>query len=228
MANIFADFLSSLSLLNLGLAFSGVLAGIIIGALPGLSATMAVAILVPFTFSLTPSSGLIVLGAIYTGAIFGGSWSAILINTPGTPSAVATTLDGYPMAKRGDGDLAMSISCMSSFVGGIIGVICLALFAPPLASISLMFGPTEYFWLAILGLTLISTLSEGDNIKSLIGACIGLLMSMIGVAVVGGDMRMTWNISFLNSGIEIVSAMIGLFLRSCNFRFNFYEGKTFE
>jgi len=211
MANLFADFLSSLSLLNLGLAFLGVLAGIIIGALPGLSATMAVAILVPFTFALEPSSGLIVLGAIYTGAIFGGSWSAILINTPGTPSAVATTFDGYPMAKKGDGDLAMSISCMSSFVGGIVGVICLALFAPPLASVSLMFGPTEYFWLALLGLTLISTLSEGDNIKSLIGACIGLLMSMIGVAVVGGDMRMTWNISFLNSGIEIVSAMIGLF-----------------
>ena len=211
MTNIFTDFLSSLSLLNLGLAFSGVLAGIIIGALPGLSATMAVAILVPFTFALEPSSGLIVLGAIYTGAIFGGSWSAILINTPGTPSAVATTFDGYPMAKSGNGDLAMSISCMSSFVGGIVGVICLALFAPPLASISLKFGPTEYFWLAILGLTLISTLAEGDNIKSLIGACLGLLMSMIGVAVIGGDMRMTWNISFLNSGIEIVSAMIGLF-----------------
>ena len=211
MTNIFADFLSSLSLVNLGLAFSGVLAGIIIGALPGLSATMAVAILVPFTFALEPSSGLIVLGAIYTGAIFGGSWSAILINTPGTPSAVATTFDGYPMAKNGDGDLAMSISCMSSFIGGLVGVICLALFAPPLASVSLKFGPTEYFWLAILGLTLISTLAEGDNIKSLIGACIGLLMSMIGVAVVGGDIRMTWNISFLNSGIEIVSAMIGLF-----------------
>ena len=115
------------------------------------------------------------------------------------------------MAKNGNGDLAMSISCMSSFVGGTVGVICLALFAPPLASVSLKFGPTEYFWLAILGLTLISTLAEGDNIKSLIGACIGLLMSMIGVAVVGGDIRMTWNISFLNSGIEIVSAMIGLF-----------------
>ena len=121
MTNIFADFLSSLSLLNLGLAFSGVVAGIIIGALPGLSATMAVAILVPFTFSLEPSSGLIVLGAIYTGAIFGGSWSAILINTPGTPSAVATTFDGYPMAKSGNGDLAMSISCMSSFVGNSRG-----------------------------------------------------------------------------------------------------------
>ena len=107
MANLFTDFLSSLSLLNLGLAFLGVLAGIIIGALPGLSATMAVAILVPFTFALEPSSGLIVLGAIYTGAIFGGSWSAILINTPGTPSAVATTFDGYPMAKKGDGDLAI-------------------------------------------------------------------------------------------------------------------------
>ena len=107
------------------------------------------------------------------------------------------------MAKKGDGDLAMSISCISSFIGGTVGVICLALFAPPLASVSLKFGPTEYFWLALLGLTLISTLSEGDNIKSLMGACLGLLMSMIGVSVVGGDMRMTWNISFLNSGIEI-------------------------
>ncbi|MDA0971751.1 MAG: tripartite tricarboxylate transporter permease, partial [Proteobacteria bacterium] len=211
MTSLFADFLSSLSLLNVSLAFMGVLAGIIIGALPGLSATMAVAVLVPFTFSLNPSSALIVLGAVYTGAIFGGSWSAILINTPGTPSAVATTFDGYAMAKNGNGDLAMSISCMSSFVGGIVGVICLALFAPPLASISLAFGPTEYFWLAILGLTLISTLAEGDNIKSLIGACFGLFLSMIGISVVGGDMRLTGNISFLNSGIEIVSAMIGLF-----------------
>ena len=211
MTNLLADFLSALSLLNVSLAFLGVMAGIIIGALPGLSATMAVAVLVPFTFSLNPSSALIVLGAIYTGAIFGGSWSAILINTPGTPSAVATTFDGYAMAKKGDGDLAMSVSCMSSFVGGMVGVICLALFAPPLASISLAFGPTEYFWLAMLGLTLISTLAEGDNIKSLIGACLGLLLSMIGVSVVGGDMRLTGNISFLNSGIEIVSAMIGLF-----------------
>ncbi len=211
MTSLLADFLSALSLINVSLAFVGVMAGIIIGALPGLSATMAVAVLVPFTFSLNPSSALIVLGAIYTGAIFGGSWSAILINTPGTPSAVATTFDGYAMAKKGDGDLAMSISCMSSFVGGMVGVICLALFAPPLATISLAFGPTEYFWLAILGLTLISTLAEGDNIKSLIGACLGLLLSMIGVSVVGGDMRLTGNIGFLNSGIEIVSAMIGLF-----------------
>ena len=211
MTSLLADFLSALSFINVSLAFVGVMAGIIIGALPGLSATMAVAVLVPFTFSLNPSSALIVLGAIYTGAIFGGSWSAILINTPGTPSAVATTFDGYAMAKKGDGDLAMSISCMSSFVGGMVGVICLALFAPPLATISLAFGPTEYFWLAILGLTLISTLAEGDNIKSLIGACLGLLLSMIGVSVVGGDMRLTGNIGFLNSGIEIVSAMIGLF-----------------
>ena len=120
MTNLLADFLSALSLLNVSLAFLGVMAGIIIGALPGLSATMAVAVLVPFTFSLNPSSAIIVLGAIYTGAIFGGSWSAILINTPGTPSAVATTFDGYAMAKKGDGDLAMSISCMSSFVGGMV------------------------------------------------------------------------------------------------------------
>ncbi|MDO5606422.1 MAG: tripartite tricarboxylate transporter permease, partial [Paracoccus sp. (in: a-proteobacteria)] len=108
MADPLSILLTALSPSNLGLALVGVLAGTIIGALPGLSATMAIAVLVPFTFAMDPASGLILLGAIYTGAIYGGAFAAILVNTPGTPSAIATTFDGYPMAKRGDGDLAVT------------------------------------------------------------------------------------------------------------------------
>ncbi len=115
---IFSYLLAALTPVNLMLAVLGVSAGIVIGALPGLSATMAVAVLVPITFGMSPEAALILLGAIYTGAIYGGSYSAILINTPGTPSAIATTFDGYPMARKGDGDLAVTLSTMSSTPAG--------------------------------------------------------------------------------------------------------------
>jgi len=185
--------------------------GTIIGALPGLSATMAVAILVPFTFAMAPASGLIALGAIYTGAIYGGAFSAILVNTPGTPSSIATTFDGYPMAKRGDGGLAITLATIASVFGGLVGALALIFLAPPLANVALAFGPTEYFWLAIFGLTLISALSVGNTVKGLIGACLGLLMSTIGVAVVGGDVRYTMDSQLLLGGIDITSALIGLY-----------------
>ncbi len=201
----------ALTPLNLVLALVGVALGTLIGALPGLSATMAVAVLVPFTFSMAPASGLIALGAIYTGAIYGGAFSAILVNTPGTPSSIATTFDGYPMAKRGDGGLAVTLATLSSVFGGLVGAITLLLLAPPLANVALSFGPTEYFWLAIFGLTLISALSVGNTVKGLIGACLGLLLSTIGVAVVGGDVRYTMNSQVLLGGIDITSALIGLF-----------------
>ena len=119
---------AALSPLNVFLALLGVAAGTIIGSIPGLTATMAVAVLVPVTFAMAPESALILLGAIYTGAIYGGAYAAILLNTPGTPSAIGTTFDGYPMAKRGDGDLAVSVACLSSLVGGVIGAIALLLF----------------------------------------------------------------------------------------------------
>ncbi|MHB8950452.1 MAG: tripartite tricarboxylate transporter permease [Rhodoferax sp.] len=196
---------------NLTLALAGVTLGTIIGALPGLSATMAVAILVPFTFAMTPASGLIALGAIYTGAIYGGAFSAILVNTPGTPSSIATTFDGYPMAKRGDGGLAITLATVASVFGGLVGALTLILLAPPLANVALAFGPTEYFWMAIFGLTLISALSVGNTVKGLIGACLGLLMSTIGVAVVGGDVRYTMDSQILLGGIDITSALIGLY-----------------
>ncbi|SJN14606.1 Tricarboxylate transport membrane protein TctA [Halomonas citrativorans] len=209
--DILSHALGALSPLNLGLALLGVASGIIIGALPGLSATMAVAVLVPVTFGMTPESALIMLGAIYTGAIYGGSYSAILVNTPGTPSAIATTFDGFPMAKRGDGDLAVTLSTLASVVGGLVGVFALLTVAPLLAQVALSFGPVEYFWLAIFGLTLISALSEGSTLKGFMGAGFGLLLSTIGIAVVGGDIRYTFGSQVLLGGIEIVSALIGLY-----------------
>ncbi|MCB1528617.1 MAG: tripartite tricarboxylate transporter permease [Hyphomicrobiaceae bacterium] len=204
-------FVNAITPINLLLALVGVVLGTIIGALPGLSATMAVAVLVPFTFTMEPASGLIALGAIYTGAIYGGAYAAILVNTPGTPSSIATTFDGYPMAKRGDGGLAVSIATIASVVGGLVGAISLLLLAPPLAKVALNFGPPEYFWLAIFGLTLISALSVGNTLKGLIGACIGLLMSVVGVAVVGGDVRYTMDMQALLGGFDVTSALIGLF-----------------
>lgn len=207
LAHLFA----ALSPYNLTLALAGVVAGIVIGALPGLSATMAVAVLVPFTFTMAPASGLIVLGAIYTGAIYGGSYSAILINTPGTPSAIATTFDGFPMAKRGDGALAVTLATYASVVGGLVGALCLLFVAPPLATVALAFGPPEYFWLAVFGLTLISALSVGNLLKGLIGACFGLILSMVGVAVVGADVRFTMGSQTLLGGIDIVAGLIGLY-----------------
>lgn len=204
-------FIDALTPFNMVLAIVGVVLGTVIGALPGLSATMAVAILTPFTFTMAPASGLIALGAIYTGAIYGGSFAAILVNTPGTPSSIATTFDGYPMAKRGDGGLAVTVATIASVIGGLVGAISLLLLAPPLANIALLFGPSEYFWLAIFGLTLISALSVGNTVKGLIGACLGLLMSTVGVAVVGGDVRYTLNTQALLGGFDITSALIGLY-----------------
>ena len=201
----------ALTPLNILLAVAGVVCGTIIGALPGLTATMAVAVLVPFTFGMRPDSALIAMGAIYTGAIYGGAYSAVLLNTPGTPSAIATTFDGYPMAKRGDGDLAITLACLASVIGGLVGATFLLLLAPPLARFALQFGPVEYFWLAVFGLTLIASLSEGSLLRAVVGGCIGLLLGTIGVAEIGGDIRYVGEFKALLGGLDVVSALIGLY-----------------
>ncbi len=202
---------AALTPLNLLLALAGEVAGTIIGALPGLTATMAVAVLVPFTFSMAPAAALIALGAIYTGAIYGGAYAAILLNTPGTPSSIATTFDGYPMARAGEGDLALTLACLASVIGGLVGAGFLLLRAPPMATVALKFGLVEYFWLGLFGLTLIASLAEGSTIKGLIGGDIGLLLSMVGVAEVGGDIRFVGDFKALLGGIDVVSALIGLY-----------------
>ena len=141
----FENLLAALTPVNIMLAFLGVVAGTVIGSLPGLTATMAVAVLVPLTFTMEPSSALIMMGAIYTGAIYGGAYSAILLNTPGTPSAIATTFDGFPMAKQGKGDLAITLACIASVTGGLVGATFLLLLAPPLAEVALAFRPGRIF-----------------------------------------------------------------------------------
>jgi putative tricarboxylic transport membrane protein len=207
----FEHLLAALTPANLAFALFGVIAGTVIGAIPGLTATMAVAVLVPLTFAMPTASALILMGAIYTGAIYGGAYSAILLNTPGTPSAIATTFDGYPMAKKGDGDLAITVACLASVVGGLVGAIALLTLAPPLSRVALAFGPVEYFWLAIFGLSLIAALSEGSLLKGIAGGAFGLLLSCIGVAEVSADIRMTFGTQVLIGGVQVVAALIGLY-----------------
>lgn len=207
----FSHFLEAMTPLNLALALFGIVAGTIIGSIPGLTATMALAILVPVTFGMEPASGLILLGAIYTGAIYGGAYSAILLNTPGTPSAIATTFDGYPMAKRGDGDLAVALACFASVFGGMVGAVALLFLAPPLSKVALAFGPVEYFWLSVFGLSLIASLSTGNLIKGLVGGAFGMILSTVGVAEISADIRLTFGSQVLIGGFGVVGALIGLY-----------------
>lgn len=205
------SFIAALTPLNFAFALFGVAAGTIIGSIPGLTATMAVAVLVPITFSMEPASALILLGAIYTGAIYGGAYAAILLNTPGTPSAIATTFDGYPMAKKGQGDLAVAVACFASVFGGLVGAMALLFLAPPLSKVALAFGPVEYFWLAIFGLSLIASLSSGNLLKGLAGGAFGLILSTVGVAEVSADIRLTFGSQTMIGGFGVVAALIGLY-----------------
>lgn len=190
----------------------GVTAGLFVGALPGLTATMALALMLPFTFALEALEGLVALGAVYMGTIYGGAFTAILINTPGTPSSIATTFDGHPMAKQGRALEAISIATIASVVGGVVGVIFLLLAAPPLAQLALKFGPSEMFWVAILGLTLIGSLSTGSVLKGLLGGSIGLIIGTIGISPIGGETRFTFGWVPLQAGISLIVALIGLFV----------------
>jgi putative tricarboxylic transport membrane protein len=192
----------------------GVVGGIIIGALPGLSATMGVALLIPVTFGMEPVAGLAMLAAIYTSAVYGGSMSAILIHTPGSPASAATALDGYQMTVKGQGAKAIGISTISSMIGGFISGIALLFLAPPLSTISLKFGPAEYFLLAVFGLTIIGSLAAGSVIKGLAAGTLGLLVGTIGVDILTGYPRFTFGITSLQSGISLVPALIGLFALS--------------
>lgn len=193
------------------LMLGGCCAGLVIGSLPGLSATMGVALFLPITYWLSASDSLVFLGSLYMAAIYGGSFSAILLRTPGTPSNIGTTFDGYPMAKQGRGWEAILTATSSSLYGGLFGLIMFLIFAPMLAQIALKFGPPEYFWLGIFGLTVISSLSRGNTLKGFIGGLIGVLLSTIGVAPVGGNVRFTFNMPELISGVGLIPALVGLF-----------------
>ena len=192
------------------LLVGGTVGGLILGATPGLSPTMAVALLIPFTFHLTPTQGLILLGAAYTSTVAGGAVSAILLKIPGAPANIATALDGNEMARKGEGARALHLSFLSSGVGGVIGVLLLIFLTPVLAQWALAFGPSHLFWLAILGVTVIGSLDSRSFVKGLLSGCIGLWLSMIGYDDIQGAQRFIFT-DALTGGINIIAALIGLF-----------------
>ncbi len=200
-----------LNVANLGLILFGVAAGIIIGALPGLSATMGVALLLPLTFGMRPESGIPMLIGLYCGAMYGGSISAVLLHTPGTSAAAATCVDGYPMARKGEAGLAIGYSLVGSFFGGIFSAFLLLFLAPPLANFSLLFGPAEYFTMALVGLTLIASLSSGSWIKGLMSGFLGILLSTVGLDVMSSVSRFTFGYMQLLDGMSLVVILIGVF-----------------
>ncbi len=190
---------------------AGSVVGIIVGAMPGLTATMAVALLIPVTFGMAPLLGLALMGGVYSGGMYGGAISAILLSTPGTPAAAATAFDGYPMARQGKGGEALSVATWASFWGGIVSTFALLLMAPALAKFSLRFGPPEYFVLAIMGLSSIVTLTKGSMVKGLLSGFLGLTIATIGMDPLSGFMRFTFGKIDLFDGIPFMPALIGLF-----------------
>ncbi len=191
----------------------GTLGGLIIGALPGLTATMGVALLIPLTFGMAPVMGLNMLIGIYIGGIYGGCVSSILLRTPGTPASAATVLDGYPMARRGEAGKALGMATIASTIGGLFAAVILATLAPQLANIALEFGAAEYFALALFGLTVIASLS-GDILKGAIAGFLGILISCVGADPISGVLRYTFDIQGFASGFAFIPALIGLFALS--------------
>lgn len=203
--------LAAVSPFNLFFCLLGTLVGIVIGALPGFTSTMGIALFIPFTYSMPPATGMIFLVSIYCSSTYGGSISAILINTPGTPSAVITTIDGYEMTKNGEGGRALAMAIFSSLVGGLVSSFALLLIAPPLSRLVLLFGPVEVFYLALFGLSVIVGFSKGSLIKGLISGVAGLLLATVGVDTISGVYRYTFDNVSLFEGIPIVPLVIGLF-----------------
>ncbi len=192
------------------LLLGGTVGGLILGATPGLSPTMAVALLIPFTFQLEATQGLILLGAAYTSTVAGGAVSAILLKIPGAPANIATALDGNEMAKQGRATEALHVSFLASGVGGIVGVLLLIFLTPVLARWALAFGPSHLFWMAILGVTVIGSLDSRSFVKGLLSGCLGLWLSMIGYDDIQGAQRFIFHDS-LTGGVNIITALIGIF-----------------
>ena len=204
LANVFQP-------LSLAVIVGGLVLGQFVGAMPGLTATMALAVLVPITYYMPIELALVMLGSIYVGAIRGGGIAAILLNIPGTPADIATTFDGFPMTQQGRAREALMMSIFASVMGGLIGNIFLLGLGYPLAQIALSFGPPELFWLSILGITLMVSVSETSLLKGLISGFLGLLVTAVGVSPLGGDSRFTFGFTELAGGVPIIAGLIGLF-----------------
>ena len=189
----------------------GVFIGIVFGSVPGLTATMAIVMFLPLTYTMSPVEGVSTLVALYVGGISGGLIAAILLNIPGTPSSIATTFDGAPMAAKGEAGKALGVGVVFSFCGTIVGLIVLVLVAPLLASVAIKFGPYEYCTLALFALSLVISLTGRDLVKGLISALIGVMLATVGLAPVDSAKRFTFGFVELNAGFSLLTLLIGLF-----------------
>ncbi len=192
-------------------SFLGVLLGIVFGALPGLTATMTIAVFIPFTFGLSPVVSFAFLLGLYTGAVYGGSISAILINIPGTPSAIATSLDGYPLCQQGRAGEAIGIATIASGLGGLFSVIVLCVSAPLIASIALKFSAEEYVGITLIGLSIIAIISPGSTIKGLMAGVLGLILGIVGLDPISSYPRLIFGQAELLDGLDSIPVMIGVY-----------------
>ena len=200
-----------LSLSHFPFLVIGVAGGIVVGALPGLTGSVGIILLLPFLYYLEPATALIMLSGMFCGAIYGGSISAILISTPGTPSAAATVLDGYPLAQKGEAGKAIGVATIASTIGGIISTLCMIFISPQLARFALKFGPEEYFALMVFGLTVIASVSGRSLVKGLISGFFGLLIASIGIDELSGYARFSFDVPNLMTGFPMLPVLIGMF-----------------
>jgi putative tricarboxylic transport membrane protein len=196
---------------NLLFAFAGVMAGMIIGALPGIGTVVGISLLLPLTYGMDPTSAIIMLAAIYYGAQYGGTITSVLMNLPGEAATVATTLDGYQMARQGRAAKALGIATIGSFVAGTVGVIVVTLLSPILARFALQFGPAEYFALILLGFTAISAIGGASLVKGLTSVILGVLISTVGLDIMTGRPRFTFGEDWLLGGVDFIVVAVGLF-----------------
>ena len=187
------------------------LLGVFIGALPGLNPVMAIALLLPLTYSMDPLVALAMVAGIYNGSMYGGAIPAILLRIPGTPASIATTFDGFPMAEKGQASKALKIACWSSAIGGIVSSIALMTMGPLLARVTLFFGPAEYFWIAIFGMASVSVMVGSDPIKGILAAVLGLLVGTIGIDSMSGQARYTFDQTWLLGGPDLIVVLVGLY-----------------
>jgi putative tricarboxylic transport membrane protein len=201
----------ALSMQNLLACFLGCLVGTVVGVLPGIGPIGAMALLIPSTFGVNPTTALIMLAGIYYGAMYGGSTTSILLKMPGESASVMTCIDGYQMARKGRAGAALTVAGVGSFVAGTLGVVLLMLFAPALAKLAIQFGPPEYFAVAFVGLVLLSRLGESSALKSFLMVLLGLMLSTVGMDSISGLPRFTFDQIELGQGIEMIPVVMGLY-----------------
>lgn len=211
MEHILAGISAAFSLTNLLICLAGVALGTLVGVLPGLGPVGAISMLLPLTFSMEPISALILISGIYFGGMYGGSTTSILVNVPGEAASVVTTLDGYKMTQKGRAGAALAIAAIGSFVAGTIGMILLTFLAPPIADMALRFGPPEYFAIVLVGLLVLSRMTDTSLLRSYLLIALGVVIALIGIDPMSGTLRLTFDSPWLMDGIDFIPIIMGLY-----------------